>query len=122
MINSPSTLNTIDLVISSNGFSRKSAKDTIVYSEQSDYAANIEKAEVVYVPNEKHDEIQPLSKIETPNIHTYECLAFQFLITVEFHHVFHLVHKQLQLFQYLRHSHFVHYRQSYLWQTFLRNH
>ncbi|MCD8786017.1 proline--tRNA ligase [Staphylococcus gallinarum] len=45
-------------------------EDTIVYSEQSDYAANIEKAEVVYVPNEKHDEIQPLSKIETPNIHT----------------------------------------------------
>ena len=34
--------------------------------------------------------------------------------SVEFHHVFHLVHKQLQLFQYLRHSHFVHYRQSYL--------
>ncbi|MEB6242038.1 proline--tRNA ligase [Staphylococcus gallinarum] len=50
-------------------------EDTIVYSEQSDYAANIEKAEVVYVPNEKHDEIQPLSKIETPNIHTAKELA-----------------------------------------------
>lgn len=50
-------------------------EDTIVYSEQSDYAANIEKAEIVYVPNEKHDEIQPLSKIETPNIHTAKELA-----------------------------------------------
>ncbi|PTK93542.1 proline--tRNA ligase [Staphylococcus gallinarum] len=50
-------------------------EDTIVYSEQSDYAANIEKAEVVYVPNEQHDEIQPLSKIETPNIHTAKELA-----------------------------------------------
>lgn len=50
-------------------------EDTIVYSEQSDYAANIEKAEVVYVPNKKHDDIQPLSKIETPNIHTAQELA-----------------------------------------------
>ncbi|RIP33520.1 proline--tRNA ligase [Staphylococcus gallinarum] len=50
-------------------------EDTIVYSEQSDYAANIEKAEVVYVPKKKHDDIQPLSKIETPNIHTAQELA-----------------------------------------------
>lgn len=50
-------------------------EDTIVYSEQSDYAANIEKAEVVYQANEKHDDLQPLTKIETPNIHTAQELA-----------------------------------------------
>ena len=37
-------------------------EDTIVFSDQSDYAANIEKAEVVYQPNEKHDEVKPLTK------------------------------------------------------------
>lgn len=50
-------------------------EDTIVYSEQSDYAANIEKAEVVYQANEKHEDLQPLTKIETPNIHTAQELA-----------------------------------------------
>ncbi|MBO3064421.1 proline--tRNA ligase [Staphylococcus shinii] len=50
-------------------------EDTIVFSDQSDYAANIEKAEVIYQPNEKHDEIKPLTKIETPNVHTAQELA-----------------------------------------------
>ncbi|MCG7338631.1 proline--tRNA ligase [Staphylococcus sp. ACRSN] len=50
-------------------------EDTIVYSEQSDYAANIEKAEVVYVPNAKHEDIKDLEKIETPNVHTAQELA-----------------------------------------------
>ncbi|MDW4094657.1 proline--tRNA ligase [Staphylococcus saprophyticus] len=50
-------------------------EDTIVYSEQSVYAANIEKAEVVYQANEKHEDLQPLTKIETPNIHTAQELA-----------------------------------------------
>ncbi|EJX17599.1 prolyl-tRNA synthetase [Staphylococcus sp. OJ82] len=50
-------------------------EDTIVYSEQSDYAANIEKAEVVYHPNKKHEDVQPLKKIETPNVHTAQDLA-----------------------------------------------
>lgn len=50
-------------------------EDTIVYSEQNDYAANIEKAEVVYQANEKHEDLQPLTKIETPNIHTAQELA-----------------------------------------------
>lgn len=50
-------------------------EDTIVYGEESDYAANIEKAEVVYHPNEKHDEIKPLTKIETPHIQTAKELA-----------------------------------------------
>lgn len=50
-------------------------EDTIVYSEQSDYAANIEKAEVVYHPNKKHEDVQQLTKIETPNVHTAQDLA-----------------------------------------------
>lgn len=50
-------------------------EDTIVYSENSDYAANIEKAEVIYHPNEKHVEIAELTKIETPQVHTAQELA-----------------------------------------------
>lgn len=50
-------------------------EDTIVYSQQSDYAANIEKAEVVYSPNEKHDEIQSLTKVATPDVKTAQALA-----------------------------------------------
>lgn len=50
-------------------------EDTIVYSEQSDYAANIEKAEVVYHPNQKHTEVAELEKIETPNVKTAQELA-----------------------------------------------
>ncbi|HEN4216308.1 TPA: proline--tRNA ligase [Staphylococcus aureus] len=50
-------------------------EDTIVYSKESDYAANIEKAEVVYEPNHKHTTVQPLEKIETPNVKTAQELA-----------------------------------------------
>lgn len=50
-------------------------EDTIVYSNQSDYAANIEKAEVIYHPSEKHTETAELSKIETPNVKTAQELA-----------------------------------------------
>ena len=50
-------------------------EDTIVYSKQSDYAANIEKAEVVYHPNEKHTEVAELEKVETPNVKTAQELA-----------------------------------------------
>ena len=50
-------------------------EDTIVYSEHSDYAANIEKAEVAYYPNEKHTEVAALKKIETPNVKTAQELA-----------------------------------------------
>ena len=35
-------------------------EDTIVYSENSDYAANIEKLK--YYPNEKHTDIKSLEK------------------------------------------------------------
>jgi prolyl-tRNA synthetase len=50
-------------------------EDTIVYSDNSDYAANIEKAEVVYEPNKKHQPVEALAKIETPNVHTAQELA-----------------------------------------------
>lgn len=50
-------------------------EDTIVYSKESDYAANIEKAEVVYEPNHKHTAEQPIEKIETPNVKTAQELA-----------------------------------------------
>ncbi|ATN02979.1 proline--tRNA ligase [Staphylococcus capitis] len=50
-------------------------EDTIVYSNESDYAANIEKAEVIYHPSEKHTEIAELSKIATPNVKTAQELA-----------------------------------------------
>lgn len=50
-------------------------EDTIVYSGHSDYAANIEKAEVAYYPNEKHTEVATLEKVETPNVKTAQELA-----------------------------------------------
>lgn len=40
----------------------KLAKDTIVYSNESDYAANIEKAEVVYTANPKNTEVAELKR------------------------------------------------------------
>ncbi len=39
-------------------------EDTIVYSKESDYAANIEKAEVVYEPNHKHSTGATFRKIQ----------------------------------------------------------
>lgn len=53
----------------------KIGEDTIVYSEEGDYAANIEKAEVVYHPNQQHSEEAELTKIETPNVKTAQELA-----------------------------------------------
>lgn len=51
-------------------------EDTIVYSDESDYAANIEKAEVPYTPsNVEKAPIQPLEKIATPQIKTAKGLA-----------------------------------------------
>ena len=44
-------------------------EDTIVYSNESDYAANIEK-EVVYHPSHKHSALAELTKVETPNVKT----------------------------------------------------
>ncbi|UXR83346.1 proline--tRNA ligase [Staphylococcus sp. IVB6214] len=51
-------------------------EDTIVYSENSDYAANIEKAEVVYTPSSEDKEApKSLEKVATPNIKTVKELA-----------------------------------------------
>ncbi|MGV3243813.1 proline--tRNA ligase [Staphylococcus sp. 11261D007BR] len=51
-------------------------EDTIVYSDNSDYAANIEKAEVVYQPTTQAlEEAKPLEKVHTPNVKTVEALA-----------------------------------------------
>lgn len=50
-------------------------EDTICYTDGSDYAANIEKAEVVYQPNKQHTEIQHLEKVHTPGVKTAQQLA-----------------------------------------------
>ncbi|QHW37376.1 proline--tRNA ligase [Staphylococcus ursi] len=51
-------------------------EDTIVYSDNSDYAANIEKAEVLYYETANIEEaLQPLEKVETPNVKTAQELA-----------------------------------------------
>lgn len=50
-------------------------EDTIVYTDGSDYAANIEKAEVVYTPNVEHTAQQTLEKIHTPGVKTAQELA-----------------------------------------------
>ncbi|HCS9120029.1 TPA: proline--tRNA ligase [Staphylococcus pseudintermedius] len=51
-------------------------EDTIVYSDNSDYAANIEKAEVTYYETANTTEaLQPLEKVETPNVKTAQELA-----------------------------------------------
>ncbi|HHU6750845.1 TPA: proline--tRNA ligase [Staphylococcus pseudintermedius] len=51
-------------------------EDTIVYSDNSDYAANIEKAEVPYYETANTDEaLQSLEKVETPNVKTAQELA-----------------------------------------------
>lgn len=50
-------------------------EDTIVYSENSDYAANIEKAEVVFEPKAHDEALLELEKVETPNAHTAQEVA-----------------------------------------------
>ncbi|WP_412520388.1 proline--tRNA ligase [Staphylococcus simulans] len=50
-------------------------EDTIVYSENSDYAANIEKADVVYQPTTHDEALLELEKVETPNVYTAQEVA-----------------------------------------------
>ncbi|TDL97760.1 proline--tRNA ligase [Macrococcus brunensis] len=50
-------------------------EDTIAYTEGSDYAANIEKAEVVYTPNVQYSAETALEKIHTPGVKTAQQLA-----------------------------------------------
>ena len=58
-------------------------EDTIVYSDSTDFAANIEKAEVVYTPNPEHTEIKELEKVETPNVKTEQALADFLNVTLD---------------------------------------
>ena len=53
----------------------KIGEDTIVYSDESDYAANIEKAEVVYHAQSDGKPVGELQKVATPNIQTAQQLA-----------------------------------------------
>jgi prolyl-tRNA synthetase len=51
-------------------------EDTIAYSEEGDFAANLEKAEVVYKPSAKPDTETPASeKLHTPGVKTIEQLT-----------------------------------------------
>lgn len=58
-------------------------EDTIVYSDSTDFAANIEKAEVVYTPNHEHTEIKELEKVETPDVKTAQALADFLNVTLD---------------------------------------
>src|SRR5699024_5698658 len=58
-------------------------EDTIVYSDSTDFAANIEKAEVVYTPNPEHTEIKVLEKVETPDVKTAQALADFLNVTLD---------------------------------------
>lgn len=50
-------------------------EDTIVYSTDSDYAANIEKATSLYTPNKSHETPLELEKVNTGEAHTVEEVA-----------------------------------------------
>ncbi|AMY04940.1 proline--tRNA ligase [Staphylococcus condimenti] len=50
-------------------------EDTIVYSENSDYAANIEKAEVPFELKENNEALLELEKVGTPDAHTAQEVA-----------------------------------------------
>lgn len=58
-------------------------EDTIVYSDSTDFAANIEKAEVVYTPKPEHTEIKELEKVETPDVKTAQALADFLNVTLD---------------------------------------
>lgn len=55
-------------------------EDTIVYSDSSDYAANIEMAKNLRMNEKSHEEPQELKKVATPNVKTIDEVA-QFLKT-----------------------------------------
>ena len=51
-------------------------EDTIAYSEEGDYAANLEKAEVVYTPSQKPEGDTPAAeKVHTPGVKTIDQLT-----------------------------------------------
>ena len=50
-------------------------EDTIAYSDESDYAANLEMAKDLYTPNKSHAPLADLQKIATPEVATISELA-----------------------------------------------
>ena len=50
-------------------------EDTIVYSDASDYAANLEMARSLYVPKKSHASLKDMEKIDTPGVGTIDELA-----------------------------------------------
>ena len=53
----------------------ESGEDDIAFSDTSDFAANIEKAEAIAPTTERPKASQPLTKVATPNAHTIEDVA-----------------------------------------------
>ncbi|MDR3189780.1 MAG: proline--tRNA ligase [Lactobacillaceae bacterium] len=53
----------------------EAGEDIIAYSDSSEYAANLEMAKDLYVPNKSHVELQALEKIATPEVGTIEELS-----------------------------------------------
>ncbi|GEO68478.1 proline--tRNA ligase [Levilactobacillus acidifarinae] len=50
-------------------------EDTIVYSDASDYAANLEMAKSLFISKKSHAPLEDLKKIETPGVHSIDELA-----------------------------------------------
>ncbi|HCW46373.1 MAG TPA: proline--tRNA ligase, partial [Erwiniaceae bacterium] len=61
----------------------QSGEDDIVFSTESDYAANIELAEAVALAGERPAPSQPLTQIDTPNAKTIAELVAQFNLPVD---------------------------------------
>lgn len=60
-----------------------SGEDDIVFSDTSDYAANIEKAEAIPHEKARPAPSQPMKLIDTPNCKTIEALVEQFELAIE---------------------------------------
>ncbi len=60
-----------------------SGEDDIAFSDESDFAANIEKAEALAPQGEQPSPTQPLVKVATPNVKTIEEVAKYLAVTVK---------------------------------------
>ncbi|TXH68289.1 MAG: proline--tRNA ligase [Thiothrix sp.] len=60
-----------------------SGEDDIVFSDASDYAANIEKAEAVAPAGERPDPSQDMHQVHTPNTKTIQALVDNFKLPIE---------------------------------------
>ena len=61
----------------------QSGEDDIIFSTESDYAANMELAEAVAPAGVRADATQPMSEIDTPNAKTIAALVEQFGLPIE---------------------------------------